>query len=76
MALLHPRTLINADIFQVIITAHVAPGFAPNGTLDLYSHQNDRLVNIMRQFSDVIVAMHFGHEHADAIKLLRNNAGI
>ncbi|XP_045200351.1 acid sphingomyelinase-like phosphodiesterase 3a [Mercenaria mercenaria] len=61
---------------RVIITAHIAPGVTPTGKSELYKHQNDRLVEIMKEYCDVIIAMHFGHEHADAFKVLKNKAGV
>lgn len=61
---------------KVIVTAHIAPGVTPKPDIPLYTKQNERLVEILRDFADVIVAMHFGHEHSDAFKVLKNNAGV
>ncbi|XP_053403560.1 acid sphingomyelinase-like phosphodiesterase 3a isoform X2 [Mercenaria mercenaria] len=61
---------------KVIITGHIAPGFQLNQETELYTHQNGRLVKILKQYYDVISAMHFGHEHADVLKLLRNGDGV
>ncbi|XP_060587321.1 acid sphingomyelinase-like phosphodiesterase 3a [Ruditapes philippinarum] len=61
---------------KVIITAHIPLGVQPNGETELYKHQNDRLIEISNQYSDVIVAMHFGHEHTDAFKVLTDEKGV
>ncbi|XP_053390580.1 acid sphingomyelinase-like phosphodiesterase 3a [Mercenaria mercenaria] len=58
---------------KVIVTAHISPGVTD---IPLFPDQNDKLVKILRQYADIIVAMHFGHEHTDAFKVLKNTAGV
>ena len=61
----------------MIISAHIAPGLDSHADhrQRMYDQFNDRIINILIQYSDVISSMHFGHDHADAFRVLLNSAG-
>ncbi|GFR81785.1 acid sphingomyelinase-like phosphodiesterase 3b [Elysia marginata] len=57
---------------KVIVTGHVMPGLRIPGLEHLFHPDfSRRYADIMTDFSDVIVASHYGHEHAEVFKLLR-----
>ncbi|KAL3864256.1 hypothetical protein ACJMK2_005957 [Sinanodonta woodiana] len=61
---------------KVIVIAHIPPGVhTPDFVVWMYDQFNTRLNNIFQKYSDVIVAMHFGHDHADGFKVYLNNSG-
>ncbi|XP_045189493.2 acid sphingomyelinase-like phosphodiesterase 3a isoform X2 [Mercenaria mercenaria] len=61
---------------KVLITAHIPPGVhTPNGLIWMHLVYHRPLVAVMRDYTDIIVAMHFGHDHADGFKVLKNNKG-
>ncbi|XP_048249590.1 acid sphingomyelinase-like phosphodiesterase 3b isoform X2 [Haliotis rufescens] len=61
---------------KVLMTAHVPPGFHVPGKVQwFYNHYNTRFLDISRTFSDIIVGMFFGHDHADGFKLLQRHGG-
>ena len=33
------------------------------------------LVDILQSYADIIVGMHFGHDHSDSFKVMTNSAG-
>jgi hypothetical protein len=60
----------------VLVTAHIPPGVhTPNGLIWMHLVYHKPLVSVLREFTDIIVAMHFGHDHADGFKILKNDNG-
>ncbi|KAM8953648.1 cyclic GMP-AMP phosphodiesterase SMPDL3A [Pelodytes ibericus] len=57
---------------KVYIIGHVPIGFLPFAafTTALRPKLNDKLVNIFRQYSDVIAGQFYGHTHRDSIMVL------
>lgn len=61
---------------KVILTGHVPPGFTPpSGTMQMFSHSNEKFVETVLRHSDVVTALHFGHEHHDNFRLFFNSSG-
>ncbi|XP_062567055.1 acid sphingomyelinase-like phosphodiesterase 3b [Saccostrea cucullata] len=61
---------------KVLITGHVPPGVAAEGGKPwFYQHFNTRMVHILQQYSDIIIGLHFGHEHADTFRLFYDHSG-
>jgi len=59
-----------------MVTAHIPPGVhTPNGLIWMHAMHHVPLVRILRRYADIIVGMHFGHDHADGFKILYNNNG-
>lgn len=49
------------------MTAHIPLGIAsPEGTLSMYEMFHTALVIILQTYADIIVGMHFGHDHTDS----------
>ncbi|XP_011438303.3 acid sphingomyelinase-like phosphodiesterase 3b [Magallana gigas] len=64
------------DHEKVLVTGHVPPGIAAEGGRPwFYQHFNTRMVHILQQYSDVIIGLHFGHEHADTFRLFYDHSG-
>lgn len=60
-------------VFQVILTGHVPPGYTtPRKVRWMTKVLNQKFVDVILRHSDVIVAMHFGHEHHDSFRLFYN----
>ncbi|WAR21164.1 ASM3B-like protein [Mya arenaria] len=60
----------------VLVTAHIPPGpHTPSDTWWMHEQFHTPLVETLRRYTDVIVAMHFGHDHADGFKVLSGNSG-
>ena len=52
------------------------PGFStPRGIRFMEGNFNKKFVDIVLRHSDVIAALHFGHEHRDAFKIFLNSSG-
>ncbi|XP_041371161.1 acid sphingomyelinase-like phosphodiesterase 3b isoform X4 [Gigantopelta aegis] len=63
-------TAARVDKEKVIVTGHVPPGVHnPGNLLWFYPEFNTRFNDIIVKFSDVIIGMHFGHDHADGMKI-------
>lgn len=61
---------------KVILTGHVPPGYTtPRGVLWMTKTFNQKFIDIISSYADVIVAMHFGHEHHDSFRLFYDSAG-
>ncbi|XP_060573305.1 acid sphingomyelinase-like phosphodiesterase 3a [Ruditapes philippinarum] len=61
---------------KVLVTAHIPPGvYTPDGVIWMHLVYHEPLVSVLREFTDIIVAMHFGHDHADGFKVLKNEKG-
>ena len=41
----------------------------------MYEHYNTRLNEIIMTYGELIVGMHFGHEHSDNFRVYHNDAG-
>ncbi|XP_064602872.1 acid sphingomyelinase-like phosphodiesterase 3b [Liolophura sinensis] len=64
--------LTNATINQekVIITGHVPPGVkTPDGFMWFYEDHNRHLNEVIKNHTDVIAAIHLGHDHEDEFKI-------
>lgn len=58
------------------MTAHIPPGVhTPRAVVWYYPKFNEQLVAIIRDFADVIVGMHFGHDHHDGFKIFSDMQG-
>ncbi|XP_060581958.1 acid sphingomyelinase-like phosphodiesterase 3b [Ruditapes philippinarum] len=61
---------------KVILTGHVPPGIsAPRGVRWMYESFNKKMNGIVVRHADVIVAMHFGHEHHDNFRIYYGATG-
>ncbi|XP_071089682.1 acid sphingomyelinase-like phosphodiesterase 3b [Haliotis cracherodii] len=59
---------------KVLISAHIPPGVHVPGNVQwLAKNFNTRFIDLLRQYTDIIAAMYFGHDHADGFKLLHKN---
>lgn len=71
------KTLSVHCFLKVLVTGHVPPGIAAEGGRSwFYQHFNTRMVHILQQYSDVIIGLHFGHEHADTFRIFYDHSGI
>lgn len=61
---------------KVLLTGHVPPGYTtPRAVRWMFPNFNKKFVDIVLRHSDVITAMHFGHEHHDNFRLFYNSSG-
>jgi sphingomyelin phosphodiesterase acid-like 3 len=61
---------------KVIVSGHVPPGLDTPGLADwFYARHKGPFVSLLLEYSDVIVATHFGHDHSDGFKILQNKEG-
>ncbi|XP_043207536.1 acid sphingomyelinase-like phosphodiesterase 3b isoform X2 [Amphibalanus amphitrite] len=62
--------------YKVIIGAHIAPGFFERQTDDtfMFDNYNEALLALIGQYSDVILAQVYGHEHTDSFRVLGQEA--
>ncbi|KAL4649111.1 acid sphingomyelinase-like phosphodiesterase 3a [Arapaima gigas] len=62
---------------KVYVIAHVPIGYLPYAfnTTALRQVHNERLVQIFRKYSDVIVGQFYGHTHRDSIMVLLDDQG-
>ena len=61
---------------QVIVTAHVPPGMAPPlGTRWMYEDFHQKLNAILYRYNEIIVGLHFGHEHNDNFRVFYDDKG-
>ncbi|KAK3094952.1 hypothetical protein FSP39_008293, partial [Pinctada imbricata] len=59
---------------KVLITGHVPPGIEATDEIQwMYEHYNKRFNKIIIDYSDIIIGLHFGHEHTDNIRLYMKN---
>ncbi|XP_040821251.1 acid sphingomyelinase-like phosphodiesterase 3a isoform X1 [Ochotona curzoniae] len=73
------NTLNNSQINgeKVYIIAHVPVGYLPfsRSITAMREYYNERLVDIFRRYSDVIVGQFYGHTHRDSIMILSDKNG-
>jgi len=64
-------------MMQVLIVGHVPPGvFGRCRNISWLRPQfNKKLVDVLRQYDNVIVATVFGHEHTDAFRVVYDKNG-
>ncbi|XP_062890083.1 acid sphingomyelinase-like phosphodiesterase 3a isoform X1 [Mobula hypostoma] len=62
---------------KVYVIAHVPPGYLPDSlsTTAVREKDNERLVQILRKYSNIIVGQLFGHTHKDSIMVLLDDQG-
>ncbi|KAL4234305.1 Acid sphingomyelinase-like phosphodiesterase 3b [Mactra antiquata] len=61
---------------KTILTGHVPPGYTtPRAVRWMTKKFNHKFVDIVQRHADVIVAMHFGHEHHDNFRLFYDSTG-
>ncbi|XP_037077611.1 acid sphingomyelinase-like phosphodiesterase 3b [Pollicipes pollicipes] len=60
------------DGYQVIVGAHIAPGYFERNTQTpfMYGNYNDALISLLNEFYEVILAQVYGHEHTDSFRVL------
>lgn len=58
---------------KVFITGHIPPGLLPNGKSWFPANYNERFIQIIQEYADVINAMFFGHDHATIFKIITSN---
>ncbi|KAL4233327.1 Acid sphingomyelinase-like phosphodiesterase 3a [Mactra antiquata] len=71
-------TLYNAKMNRdkVLVTAHIPFGVhTPSNLIWMHEKYHTPLVNILRGYTDIIVGMHFGHDHSDGFKVLHSSDG-
>ena len=55
----------------MLISAHVPFGVGDEGEyIHMYKKYNERFVNLVRDYHDVVAGCFFGHEHNSALKLV------
>lgn len=55
------------------MTGHIPPSMQTPGLADwFYPVHKTQFVNILLDYSDVIVATIFGHDHSDGFKIIQN----
>ena len=63
--------LANSTLDQVYIVGHVPPGTMARAPMQwFYAKFNEQFLRLLQQYSDVIVAAIFGHEHTDSFRFL------
>ncbi|XP_067840697.1 acid sphingomyelinase-like phosphodiesterase 3a isoform X2 [Heptranchias perlo] len=62
---------------KVYLIAHVPPGYLPDSmsTTAMREKYNEKLVKILRKYSDLIVGQFFGHTHKDSVMVLLDDQG-
>ncbi|KAL8608057.1 hypothetical protein ACOMHN_023873 [Nucella lapillus] len=61
---------------KVIVAAHIPPGVhTPRGVLWFQEEFVEPFNRLLRDYSDVITAMHFGHDHYDGFKVFYDHHG-
>lgn len=61
---------------KVILAAHIPPGVhTPRGVLWYQEEFVEPFSKLLRDYSDVIKAMHFGHDHYDGFKVFYDHYG-
>ncbi|XP_059146864.1 acid sphingomyelinase-like phosphodiesterase 3b [Physella acuta] len=61
---------------KVFVTGHVPPGLLFPGYADwFYPHFKKSFMDIIHNYSDIIVATHYGHDHMDSFKILQDEKG-
>ncbi|XP_076438432.1 LOW QUALITY PROTEIN: acid sphingomyelinase-like phosphodiesterase 3b [Babylonia areolata] len=61
---------------KVIITAHIPPGVhTPTRVVWYQMEFQTPIISMLQDFTDVIVAMHFGHDHHDGFKVFYDKQG-
>lgn len=60
-----------------MLSGHVPPGFEPKGATMYwyYPRFNRRFLAIIQEYSDVIAALIFGHEHKDNLHIVYDLKG-
>lgn len=63
--------------FQVYIIAHVPVGYLPylSSTPAMREFHNEKLIDIFRKYSSVIVGQFYGHTHRDSMMVLSDQKG-
>ena len=60
----------------MLVAAHIPPGIhTPNGLVWMWEQFNTKLVEVLQRYTEVIVGMHFGHDHADGFKIFQGTKG-
>lgn len=58
------------------MTGHVPPGMAPPlGNRWMYEDFHQKLNSILYKYSNIIIGMHFGHEHNDNFRVFYDEQG-
>ncbi|XP_060063975.1 acid sphingomyelinase-like phosphodiesterase 3b [Ylistrum balloti] len=59
---------------KVLITGHVSPGVVDSrGRSPMYEHFNRKINYVIQKYADVIIGLHFGHEHADTFLVYKKS---
>nr|KAI8754216.1 acid sphingomyelinase-like phosphodiesterase 3b [Biomphalaria glabrata] len=62
---------------KVIVTGHVPPGlFIPEYADWFWPVFKTKFMDIILNYTDIIVALHFGHDHYNSFKILQSDDGI
>ncbi|XP_070174822.1 acid sphingomyelinase-like phosphodiesterase 3b isoform X2 [Littorina saxatilis] len=68
--------LAKSNSEKVILAAHIPPGIhTPRGVQWFQDKFVQPFNSIVKDFADVIKAMHFGHDHYDGFKVFDDNSG-
>jgi sphingomyelin phosphodiesterase acid-like 3 len=66
--------LARSEGTAVYIMGHVAPGWnGKNGWNNMHKHLNTAYLQVLSEYSNIIVAHFYGHEHSDSIRLYYSN---
>ncbi|CAL1536691.1 unnamed protein product [Lymnaea stagnalis] len=61
---------------KVLITGHISPTFIVPSLVDWFQPRyHQPYVDLMTQYSDIIIAHHYGHDHADTFRVLQRSNG-
>lgn len=73
------QSVLNASLYtheKVLITAHLPPGVhTPRGLMWMSDAYHKPLIALLKQYAEIVVGMHFGHDHQDGFKILKNDNG-
>lgn len=63
---------------QVIISAHIPPGYFERWPLNplFFTEKNDRYIQLILNFGHVIAFQVYGHTHTDAFRIFAENSSI
>ena len=65
------------DISQVLVAAHIPPGYFERwiGPPFFNPGQNDRYIQLIQIYGDVILTQVYGHTHTDSFRIFANDQG-
>ena len=55
--------------FQIYLSGHISVGADADGDHHFYDGYNERMLALLEEYGDVIVAGFFGHDHRDQLQV-------